>query len=55
MPILRLQEWTTQISEADKKKLAHVFRFDSHPQEFIDLMRDFRGRYDFIPAEPERE
>ncbi len=52
MVVLALQEWISRISEADRKKLAHVLRFDSHPSEVIDLMRELRGRYNFIPEQP---
>jgi hypothetical protein len=31
--------------------MADVLGFAKHPQEFIDLMAEFRSRYDFIPAE----
>lgn len=49
--LIELQEWIHLISDADRKKLSHVFRIDSHPMEFVDLMCKLRERYDFIPPE----
>jgi hypothetical protein len=47
--LIKLQEWIHKISDDDRKRLAHVFRFDSNPREVLDLMGDLRQRYNFIP------
>ncbi len=46
-----IQAWAYRMSIEDQKKLLHVFRFGSHPKEFIDVMVELRDRYDFIPEE----
>ena len=51
--ILALQDWIQRISDDDRARLAHVFRFDSHPLEVTELMAELRQRYNFIPAEVE--
>lgn len=47
---LILQRWTSLISDDDRKRLTHALRFEAHPNEFSDLLKDLRQRYDFIPA-----
>lgn len=46
---LKLQEWISRISDDDRKRVAHTFRFDAHPSEFLELFNELRQRYDFIP------
>ncbi len=38
--IRTIQAWAYRMSIEDQKKLSHVFRFGSHPKEFIDVMVD---------------
>lgn len=52
---LALQNWVYRLSDEDRKKMAHTFRFDSNPKEFLDLMQELRQRYDFIPPEATSE